>query len=187
MLRFMGWQRVVHDWVTELNWTRIQNISGHVKHSNGGDGAFNGGRLFFIQELSFDEGVRLFWSLQKWAVNNSLILRAIKSCWRVKVIFSSPLSSLVLLANYCVYSSCVPEGLSSQACIEWIQLRYFYGQKLSTFWDVLVSLCLSCLRPDKTDINIRIVSTIWFKMDSHSCHFLWEQRKSLSPNHPFYR
>lgn len=102
--------------------------------------------------------------VQKWAVNNSLILRTIKSYWWVMVIFLSSASSpWLLLGNHWVYSSCVHEGQSSHVFIGLIQLRDFYWQKLVI--SVLgVIFCIPLSHGAWQD---------WHKYQSHIYNFGW--------------
>lgn len=103
------------------------------RHSHEGSCGFNGGSLFFIQELSFDEGVRRYWSLQKWAVNNSLIRRAIKSCWRLRwLFFITIITNNATWKPLCLQLCSWRAELSSMHRMNTTQI-FLYGQKLSTF------------------------------------------------------
>lgn len=122
---------------------------------------------FLIFRTYLDDGVRQQWSLQNWAVNYSLILRAIKWCQWIMTFFfffffcRSPSSSWLLLGNHSVYTSCIHEGLSSQEFIELIHLRDFYCQKLViSVLGCLVSIFLSHMGLDKTDISVRTMPTV---------------------------
>lgn len=58
-----------------------------MKNSHECNSDFEGEIPSLFSELYLDDGVRPQWSLQKWAVNSSLILRAIKSCQCIMMIF----------------------------------------------------------------------------------------------------